>query len=154
MVAGIFGWRRLLCKIVVFLLKTVMLAGWEFALRMIPARFRVLLQSVLSQVLNRGEAASRSALRLFSSPHPVMSKTAVHLLDRILRPHGRAPCTMPSNPGHVIVLQDNAVTSMTKHTYLALYELFGGVINQACINYVTSILCSYAATWRTRIPEG
>src|SRR3569833_2615803 len=63
MVAGILGWRRLLCKNVVFLLKTVLLAGWEFALRMIPARFRVLLQSVLSQVSNRGEAASRSALR-------------------------------------------------------------------------------------------
>src|SRR3569833_1535640 len=63
MVAGILGRRRLLCKNVVFLLKTVLLAGWEFALRMIPARFRVLFQSVLSQVLNRGEAASRSARR-------------------------------------------------------------------------------------------
>src|SRR3569623_3551867 len=63
MVAGILGWRRLLCKNVVFLLKTVMLAGREFALRMIPARFRVLLQSVLSQVSNRGEAASRNARR-------------------------------------------------------------------------------------------
>src|SRR3569833_2943063 len=83
-----------------------------------------------------------------------MSKTAVHLLDRILRPHGRAPCTMPSNPGHAIVLQDNAVTSMTKHTYLALSELFGGVINLASINYVTSILCSYASSRRTRAPEG
>ena len=61
---------------------------------------------------------------------------------------------MPSNPGHAIVLQDAAVTSMTKHTYLALYELFGGVINQASINYVTSILCSYASTRRTRAPKG
>src|SRR3569833_3164294 len=64
MVAGILGWRRArLCKNVALLLKTVLLAGWEFALRMIPARFRVLLQSVLSRVSNRGEAASRSALR-------------------------------------------------------------------------------------------
>ena len=61
---------------------------------------------------------------------------------------------MPSNPGQAIVLQDHAVTSMTKHTYLALYELFGGVINQACINYVTLMLCSYAATLHTREPEG
>ena len=61
---------------------------------------------------------------------------------------------MPSNPGHAIVLQDHAVTSMTKHPYLALYELFGGVINHTSINYVTSILCSYAATWHMREPEG
>ena len=46
------------------------------------------------------------------------------------------------------------VTSVTKQTYLALYELFGGVINQARINYVTSMLCSYAATWHTRVTQG
>ena len=63
MVAGILGWRRLLYKIVVFLLKTVLLASWEFALRMIPARFRVLFQLALSRVLNCEEAAARSALR-------------------------------------------------------------------------------------------
>ena len=56
---------------------------------------------------------------------------------------------MPSNPGHAIVLQDAAVTSMTKHTYLALYELFGGVINQASINTVLIRLNpAYARTRR------
>ena len=37
MVAGVLGRKAQLCKNVVFLLKTVLLAGWEFALRMIPA---------------------------------------------------------------------------------------------------------------------
>ena len=153
MVAGILGRRRLLCKNVVFLLKTVLLAGWEFALRMIPARFRVLFRSVLSQVSNRGEAATRSALRrLVAASSHVWDSCA--LVGRILRPHSRVPCTMPSNPGHAIVLQDHAVTSLTQHTYLALYEVFGGVINQASINYVTSILCSYASTRRTRVTAG
>src|SRR6476620_9069397 len=98
MVAGILGWRRLLCKNVVFLLKTVLLAGWEFALRMIPAGILRLVPVSTQPSLKSWRGCCEECPQAFSKPHPVMSRTAVHLLDRILRPHGRAPCTTPSNP--------------------------------------------------------
>ena len=60
---------------------------------------------------------------------------------------------MPSNPGHVIDVCGYAgrcIAVLTKHNHSVLYELFGGVINQSSINYVTSIR-SYAATWHNKL---
>jgi hypothetical protein len=102
--------------------------------------------------IQRSPRSRRGSLRAHSILHPVTSKTTVLLTCSVLRPHSRVPCAMPSNPGHVIDLcgyASRCIAMLTKHNHSVLYELFGGVINQACINYVTSILCSYASTRHT-----
>lgn len=80
MVAGVLGRRRGSVKIVVFLLKTVLLAGWEFAPRMIPARHtasRCFSQTAGSQIVEAEEESSdtypqiRSSLEGSSDTYPL-----------------------------------------------------------------------------------
>lgn len=129
-----------LSKNVVFLLKTVLLAGWEFALRMIPAG----LLRLVALRIQRSPRSRRGSLRAHSILHPVTSKTTVLLTCSVLRPHSRVPCAMPSNPGHVIDLcgyASRCIAMLTKHNHSVLYELFGGVINQ--LTLTTSHQCAH-----------
>jgi hypothetical protein len=91
MVAGVLGREAQLSKNVVCMLKTVLLAGWEFALRMIPASLLRLVHFAFREVPDHGGAVyERTRGRL----HPVTSKTTFQLrgtyYDHIVECH--APC--------------------------------------------------------------